>query len=101
MATMNQTRLSSDETEEKLAAALTSAMSSGDAEKIRVGAGEMRAKKPFLYSVLHDTLSAAISHAKDGKPIESFIKVVDVRLQSLMNWRQEGNETVAAINWGR
>jgi 2-polyprenyl-3-methyl-5-hydroxy-6-metoxy-1,4-benzoquinol methylase len=92
--------MSKDETVEKLAAALTSAMSSGDAEKIRVGAGEMRAKKPFLYSGLHDTLSAAINRAKDGKPIEAFIKVVDVRLQSLMNWRQEDNETVAAINRG-
>jgi 2-polyprenyl-3-methyl-5-hydroxy-6-metoxy-1,4-benzoquinol methylase len=92
--------MSKDETEEKLAAALMSAISSGDAEKIRVVVDEMRAKKPFLYSVLHDTLSAAISRAKDGKPIEAFIKVVDVRLQSLMNWRQEGNETVAAINRG-
>src|ERR1700724_1580290 len=70
---MRSSGMSKDETVEKLAAALTSAMSSGDAEKIRVGAGEMRAKKPFLYSGLHDTFSAAINRAKDGKPIEAFI----------------------------
>jgi hypothetical protein len=71
-----------------------------DVKALRGLTQEMATARPFLYSFLHDTLRAAMRGPQDGRQTDEFVRIVKTRVRSLRNWRQQGNETVAAIEAG-
>jgi hypothetical protein len=74
---------------------------SADADKTEAILNDFRAKQPFLYTLVGDTISAATNTKRGEKQIEHFKKVIEERINSLANWTQEGNQTVEAINKGQ
>jgi 2-polyprenyl-3-methyl-5-hydroxy-6-metoxy-1,4-benzoquinol methylase len=95
---------------EKLADSAVAALANGNVDALRDLTSELRIRDLFAYSLLHDTLRAAIflyetfiavtRWTKSKKQANEYLRVVVTRLQSLKKWQQEGNETVAAIERG-
>jgi 2-polyprenyl-3-methyl-5-hydroxy-6-metoxy-1,4-benzoquinol methylase len=95
---------------EKLADGAAAALASGNPDVVRDLTREMQARHPFVYSLLRDALHAAIflretyraavRWRRTRREADRLVRAVAVRLESLQNWRQDGNETVAALEQG-
>lgn len=89
------------ETEERFMSEVTGALTRRNLEGLRGLTRQMATAHPFLYSFLNDTLRAASTDGAHGnRQTDEFLRVVSTRMRSLANWRQQGNETVAAIEAG-
>lgn len=57
-------------------------------------------RQPFVYCALQDVLSASQQDADKPKLLETYAESARARIRSLSKWKQDGNETVAAIEAG-
>lgn len=86
-------------TAENLRRDLVNWIKKGDINNIERIENELRNEKPLIYSMLRDTLAAALE-SRPSKQTDILIAAICARLESLERWRQDGNETVQAINNG-
>jgi SAM-dependent methyltransferase len=89
-----------NQAEQKIIDGVIVAMSSRDMVQLGELTRQMAAKHRFLYSFLGDTLRATTRRQRSDEQTDLFLRVVRTRMESLANWQQQGNETVAAIQNG-
>jgi 2-polyprenyl-3-methyl-5-hydroxy-6-metoxy-1,4-benzoquinol methylase len=103
--------MSEDPSQRKMLEDVTAALANRDADELRRMTKQMAETRRFSYSLLHDTLHAAIflcdtlrvaaRWSRSRKEAAALLEALAAGMSSLAHWRQQGNETIAAIRRGR
>jgi 2-polyprenyl-3-methyl-5-hydroxy-6-metoxy-1,4-benzoquinol methylase len=103
---MNESR-----SEERMLEEVVAAASGRDVDELRRLTKEMSSTHRFAYALMRDTLHSAIflyetlrtafRWSRSRKEADELLQAMTARIGSLAHWRQQDNETIAAIREGR